>query len=254
MTAAELLFPGATGLFAGVLGAMLGLGGGIVVVPVFALFSGRFLGADMPIQEAVAASQIGVLSVAVASSATYLGRNLVRVRTAYLLSPYTVFGGIAGSFLGLVLDERVVAFIFAALMIYTGVEMLRGARRPETTRSEPSRWSRPAVSAAGLMSGLLGVGGGTVQVPVLNVLVGIPFREAIATSTFMMGLTALANALIYFANGSLVVTLAAPLAVGILLGARVGALVSKWVPVSALRVLFAGLVFYTAYDLVVSHL
>jgi uncharacterized membrane protein YfcA len=254
VTTAALLFPLITGLGAGVLGALLGLGGGVVVVPVFTLLSANFLGAQMPIQEAVAASQVGVLSVAVASSAGYLSRGVVRMRTAYLLAPFTVFGGIAGSALGLVLQPRVVALIFAALMVYTGVEMIRGHIRGEKVREKPSQYARPAAAAAGVMSGLLGVGGGTVQVPLLNMLVGLPFREAIATSTFMMGLTAVTNALIYYANGSLVVTLAGPLAVGILVGARAGANLSGRVPVGFLRGLFALLVFYTAFDLVRQNL
>lgn len=248
-----VLFPLAVGLIAGVLGALLGLGGGVVVVPALELLGPRFLGRELPIQEAVAASQVGVLSVAVASSAGYLGRGLVRVRTAYLLSPFTVFGGIVGSVLGLLLDPQVVALVFAALLAYTGVELLRGLNKFEVERTEFSPWARPGAGFAGIMSGLLGIGGGTVQVPVLNLLAGLPFRAAIATSTFMMGLTAIGTTLIYGASGRLDLGLAAPVALGILVGARAGTLFAARVPASALRLLFAALVFYTAVNMALDN-
>lgn len=253
MTPLAVLFPLAVGLVAGVLGALLGLGGGVVVVPALELLGPRVFGRELPIQEAVAASQVGVLSVAVASSASYLGRGLVRVRTAYLLSPYTVFGGIAGSVLGLLLPQRVVALVFALLLAYTGVELLRGLSRAEPEAVEPSRWALPGAGFAGVMSGLLGIGGGTVQVPVLNLLAGLPFRAAIATSTFMMGLTAIGTTLIYGASGRLDLGLAAPVALGILVGARAGATFSARVSAPVLRVMFAALVFYTAANMALEN-
>lgn len=250
MTVAAVLFPLVVGLIAGVLGSMLGLGGGTVVVPMLETLSKTFLGRELVIQEAVAASHIGVLAVAVASSATYLSGQLVRVRLAYSLSPYTVAGGLFGSVLGLVLPAKGVGTVFAVFLVYTAVEMLRGVNRAETERPEPSPWVRPAVGAGGVMSGLLGIGGGTVQVPVLNMLAGLPFRAAVATSTFMMGLTAITNAVIYGASGRLDVAIAGPVALGILLGARVGSLFAKRVPVRALKILFAVLLLYSAFTLV----
>jgi uncharacterized protein len=88
-----------------------------------------------------------------------------------------------------------------------------------------------------------------VQVPVLNMLFGMPFRTAVATSTFMMGLTAIANALIYTAGGKLDPVIAGPVALGMLVGARIGAMLAKRVPVNTLKLMFSVLVFYSAYDL-----
>jgi uncharacterized protein len=246
----DIIFPLLTGLLAGGLGALLGLGGGVVVVPTLEILGSRFMTQPYELSQIIAASQVGVLSVAVASSAGYLRQGgFVRLRAAYQLSPLTVLGGIVGSLLLLVLEARVVATVFVVLLVYTGFEMVRGMNRLEVERASPSRWTKPALAFGGVMSGLLGIGGGTVQVPVLNLLMGLPFRVAIATSTFMMGFTAIANASIQFASGKLEPALAGPVALGILIGARVTSSFARRVPVRTLKFVFSVLVFYSAYDL-----
>jgi uncharacterized protein len=246
----DIVFPLLTGLLAGGLGALLGLGGGVVVVPTLEIFGSQFMTTKYALNQIIAASQIGVLSVSIASSAGYLRQGgFVRLRDAYRLSPFTVLGGIVGSLLLLVLDAKIVATVFALLLLYTGLELVRGINRVERERIEASPWTKPALGFGGVMSGLLGIGGGTVQVPVLNLLMGMPFRAAIATSTFMMGFTAIANASIQLASGKLEPALAGPVALGILIGARLMSGVAKRIPVRALKILFSVLVFYSAYDL-----
>jgi len=232
------------GLFAGVLGAILGLGGGVVVVPALQYVLPLF-GDNISITQAVAISQIGVLAVGVAGTAGYLQKGLIRARTGYLLSPYTIIGGVAGSYLGLILPARAVATVFAALLLYSAYNLLRGLKRVEQER-EPSKLVPPAMGFAGIMSGLLGIGGGTVQVPVMNLLAGIPIREAIATSTFIMGLTAVANALIYSAGGFLDFHLAAAVAAGILVGARAGTTLATRISAQNLKLAFSLLLIFTA--------
>jgi uncharacterized protein len=232
------------------LGALLGLGGGVVVVPTLEILGSRFMTQPYDLTQIIAASQVGVLSVSVASSAGYLRQGgFVRLREAYRLSPFTVLGGIVGSLLLLVLDAKVVATVFVVLLVYTGFEMVRGINRLEVERATPSPLTKPALGFGGIMSGLLGIGGGTIQVPVLNLLMGVPFRVAIATSTFMMGFTAIANTSIQLASGNLEPALAGPVALGILIGARVTSGLARRVPVRALKLVFSLLVFYSAYDL-----
>ena len=235
------------GLLAGVLGAILGLGGGVVVVPALEFVLPRF-GQEITIGQAVAISQIGVLAVGLSGAAAYLQRGLVRARTGYLLSPYTIAGGAVGSFLGLVLPARAVATVFALLLLYSAYNLLRGLKRVEAER-EPSRLVPPAMTFAGIMSGLLGIGGGTVQVPVLNLMAGVPIREAIATSTFIMGLTAVGNALVYQAGGLLDLRLAAGVALGVLIGARAGAGLQSRIPADRLKLVFSLLLIFTAIQL-----
>lgn len=242
-----LLVTVAIGLLAGVLGAILGLGGGVVVVPALEFLLPRF-GQEITIAQAVAISQFSVLAVGLSGAAAYLGQGLVRARTGYLLSPYTIVGGTLGSLLGLVLPAQAVATVFAALLLYSAYNLLRGLKRIEVER-EPSRLVPPAMTFAGVMSGLLGIGGGTVQVPVMNLLGGLPIRQAIATSTFIMGLTAVANALIYQAGGLLDARLACAVALGVLIGARAGAGLQRRIPDRQLKVFFSGLLVLTAAQL-----
>nr|WP_041227818.1 sulfite exporter TauE/SafE family protein [Deinococcus deserti] len=239
------------GLLAGVLGAILGLGGGVVVVPAMEFLLPR-LGHPLTIGQAVAISQFSVLAVGLAGAASYLQQGLVRARTGYLLSPYTIVGGALGSFLGLVLPARAVATVFAMLLLYSAYTLVRGLKRVEVER-EPSRLVPPAMTFAGVMSGLLGIGGGTVQVPVMNLLGGLPIRQAIATSTFIMGLTAVGNALIYQAGGLLNAQLACAIAFGVLIGARAGAGLQKRIPDRELKIFFAGLVTLTAVQLLYKY-
>ena len=235
------------GLLAGVLGAILGLGGGVVVVPALEFVLPRF-GQEISISQAIAASQVGVLAVGLSGAAAYLQQGLVRARTGYLLSPYTIVGGALGSFLGLVLPARAVATVFSLLLLYSAYNLLRGLRRIEVAR-EPSPLVPPAMTFAGVMSGLLGIGGGTVQVPVLNLMQGMPIRQAIATSTFIMGLTAVGNALVYQAGGLLDFRIAAGVAFGVLIGAKLGAGLQSRIPAARLKLFFSLLLIYTALSL-----
>jgi Predicted permeases len=247
MISAMMLAVIGVGLLAGVLGAILGLGGGVVVVPALEFVLPRF-GHDITISQAVAVSQIGVLAVGLSGAAAYLQQGLVRARTGYLLSPYTIIGGAVGSFLGLVLPARAVATVFALLLFYSAYNLLRGLKRVEVER-EPSKLVPPAMTFAGVMSGLLGIGGGTVQVPVLNLMQGMPIRQAIATSTFIMGLTAVGNALVYQAGGLLDVKLAAGVALGVLIGAKAGASLQSRIPAAQLKLFFSLLLIFTAGQL-----
>lgn len=237
----------AVGLFAGVLGAILGLGGGVVVVPALEFVLPHF-GHPISIGQAVAISQIGVLAVGLSGAASYLQQGLVRARTGYLLSPYTIVGGAIGSFLGLVLPAKAVATVFSCLLLYSAYNLLRGLKRVEVER-EPSALVAPAMTFAGIMSGLLGIGGGTVQVPVLNLLDGMPIRQAIATSTFIMGLTAVGNALVYQAGGLLDTKIAAGVALGVLIGAKAGAGLQSKIPAAQLKLFFSLLLLFTAGQL-----
>ncbi|WP_045234070.1 sulfite exporter TauE/SafE family protein [Deinococcus pimensis] len=242
----------AIGLLAGVLGAILGLGGGVVVVPALE-FVLPALGHPITIGQAVAVSQIGVLAVGLSGAAAYLSRGLVRARVGYLLSPYTVVGGAIGSALGLVLPAPYVALVFALLLLYSAYNLVRGIRRVEEERETHSPLVPPAMTFAGVMSGLLGIGGGTVQVPVMNLLAGIPIREAIATSTFIMGLTAVGNALVYQAGGLLDLRTAGILALGVLVGARLGAGLQQRIPAAQLKIFFSALLVFTALQLLYKY-
>ena len=237
--AGTLLFM-ATGAGTGILGAMLGLGGGVFLVPLLTL------GFGLPIRAAIAASLVSVIATASASSTVNLERGLVNLRLGMALEVATTLGGLAGGLAASLLSTRQLFLLFGTTLGVMGCVMaLRsrtrnvipdltidpgrlGGRLVEGDRSYVYRARRLGVAygaslVAGAISGLLGLGGGIIKVPILNVFCGIPIRVAAATSAFMIGVTASASAFIYYGRGDMDLPLAAAVALGALPGSLAGA-------------------------------
>jgi uncharacterized membrane protein YfcA len=209
-----------TGMSAGLLGSILGLGGGVVMVPVMTILLG------VPAHVAVAASLIGVVATSVSSSAGYMKRRLPLVRIGLHLELTTLIGAVAGSIAAGYLADDVIGALFSLLLFYTAWTMWRGRKIRDAADDPDSVVATPLAlagsGAAGCISGVLGVGGGVMKVPVLNVLLGAPIHRSTSTSTFMMGLTAVAGSVAYYLRGELLIELAAPLVLGVLIGGRLG--------------------------------
>ncbi|GAF86511.1 unnamed protein product, partial [marine sediment metagenome] len=207
-----------TGICSGLLGAILGLGGGIIVVPVMMILLG------VPAHFAVAASLVGVVATSTSSSAGYMKRGLPLVRVGLTLELTTILGAIAGSIAAGFLSENVIHVLFSLLLLYTAWNMWRGRKireaedNPDLVKVTPLALGGSAV--AGCISGSLGVGGGVVKVPVLNMILGAPMHRSTSTSTFMMGLTAAVGCIAFYMRGELLLSLAAPLVLGVLIRAR----------------------------------
>ena len=246
----------ATGAATGLLGAMLGLGGGVFLVPLLTLALG------VPIRVAIAASLISVMSTAVASATVNLDRGLVNMRLGLLLEVATATGALTGGLVAAHLTQRQLFLVFAFTMASMGIVMARrsgrrnviddhaidvgrlGGRLQEGDRTYSYRVRNLPIGvgaslAAGAISGLLGLGGGIVKVPILNTFCGIPIRVAAATSTFMIGVTTAASAFLYYARGDVALHLTAAVAVGALPGSLIGARLSDRVATRALKVLMA---------------
>jgi uncharacterized membrane protein YfcA len=244
-------------LLAGGFGSMVGIGGGLIIVPVLTLA----LGVDIKV--AIAASLIGVIATSTTATATYLRAGLADRRLGLFLLVATAAGGVTGGITAGLLDGRTLAGIFGLFLLLVAVQMSRqrGVEEPRsadgTTPAElvstyieprtgqeiPYRARRlgPAALAslvAGNVSGLLGVGGGIINVPTMNLMMGVPIRVATTTSTYMLGATAAASALIYYAAGLLDPVLAGPVALGVFIGARGGAFVAGLVSHEVLRYAF----------------
>lgn len=209
-----------TGLCAGLLGAILGLGGGIIIVPVLTILL------KVPAHLAVAASLVGVVATSTSSSAGYMKRGLPLVRVGLTLELTTLVGAIVGSIAAGFMPDDAIFILFSLLLIYTAWNMWRG-RAVRTVEGDVAELQATPLAligsgAAGCISGTLGVGGGVVKVPILNLLLGAPIHRSTSTSTFMMGLTAAAGCVAYFMRDELVVGIAAPLVLGVLIGARLG--------------------------------
>lgn len=256
MVALELVaFIAALG--AGGFGAVVGVGGGLVLVPLLSV------GLGVPLHNAIAVSLLGVICVSTTASASFLRSGLTDRRLGLRLLGATALGGIIGGYVSGLLDARLLAAVFGVVLVLVALQMLRGQRgRISETVGAPGRmefdWSyfEPATGEeiayrarnvgpaalvsvfAGALSGLLGIGGGVVNVPTMNVLMGIPIRVATTTSTYMLAATAAASAVLYFSRGDIDPALAAPVVVGVFIGARGGALLAHRLPHRALTLLF----------------
>jgi hypothetical protein len=236
-------------LLAGIAGAYLGVGGGVFLVPFLALG----LRADLSV--AVATSLVGVIATSSGAASVFVRDRLVNLRLGMFLEIATTSGALAGATLAIVVDPRFLFLLFAAVMLYTSAHLVRTRETAKDRVYRPGRDSafaerlglssiyfdheddgvyryrvgRPgagfgAGALAGGLSGLLGIGGGFVTVPALNALMGVPVKPAVATSNFIVGVTAAASAVIYYARGLVNPALAGMVLVGAFAGTRVGTL------------------------------
>ena len=258
------------GAVAGAFGALLGLGGGILIVPFLTLAFG------IPFREAVAVSLLAVITTSSAGAAVYLERRVANLRLGMTLELATAVGGLVGGLIAFALSEQLLAAAFAVLLAYTAVSMLRAGRRerpavtppgvdPELRAAPPSDVAPPpddqdyvvrrlrlgfSLSAfAGIVAALMGVGGGLVKVPVMHLVMGVPLRVATATSNLMIGVTASASAVFYLLKGAVDPYVAAPVVAGVFLGATAASRVANRIPVSVLRILFVMVLAYVAVEM-----
>ncbi len=256
----------AGGLFAGTLGALLGLGGGIILVPFLTLALG------LPMHQAIATSITAVIATSTAGAAMNIQRKTVNIKLGMVLETTTVAGAIAGGITATVLSGEVLARIFGVLLI--AVAALMGWRsrfhssEPSTAQGSISgiyvdeatgktvkyKVQRlPAVMAvsflAGNISGLLGVGGGIFKVPAMNLLSRIPLKTAAATSNFMIGVTAAASAFIYFAHGYINPGVTSSAILGVLAGSFIGVRLSTRIKTGVLVWIFVGVLLFVAFQL-----
>jgi uncharacterized membrane protein YfcA len=255
-------------LSVGTLGSMLGIGGGVLLIP---LLSGVV---GLPIKTAIGASIISAIAVSSAAGAVYVGRGLTHSRLAMVLEIATTLGAMAGGLTAVLISPGVLSTIFSAVLLYVAISMRPlpiGEPEEDPTGLLDTSYVDPltgrtilygvhrlpaglgASFLAGNVAGLLGIGGGVIKVPVMNLVMGIPLRAAIATSNFMIGITAATSAVIYYQHGYIDPSVAIPTALGVLAGAQVGSRIGGRVRSSSLKqifrwllVLFAILMFYKA--------
>lgn len=258
------------GVAAGLLGALVGVGGGVLVVPGLVLLFG------VDIRVAVATSLIAVVATSTAAGSVYVGSGTANMRLGMTLEVATTLGGITGGLLAAWIAPSVLGALFGVMMGITAVLMFRAREsHAAATATEGPRagWEdtahlgggfvdeRGAVVAyhakriplglalslvAGVASGMLGVGGGIIKVPAMALGMRVPFKVAAATSNFMIGVTAASSLFVYFARGDVHPAIAAPTAVGVTVGALLGTALSHRIAPKALRrvlavvLLFAG--------------
>ncbi|MGQ9555277.1 MAG: sulfite exporter TauE/SafE family protein [Anaerolineae bacterium] len=243
------------GALAGMLGSMLGIGGGFIVVPMLTILF------RIPMHLAVSAGQAAVMATSSMSAAYYVRERLSHIRLGILLETTSTIGAVGGAMLGTRLDERWLAAIFGLAMMYMAWQMNRkkeGAGSAQVTAENCRIVNLPAGMSssllAGVLSGLLGIGGGIVKVPVMCLVMGIPMKVATATSVYTLGITAVAGATVYYSHGMTDLLVAGAIAAGVFCGALVGPRLARRVRSQALRTGFAIVAVYTGYNMIVKAL
>jgi uncharacterized membrane protein YfcA len=258
LTMALILFGG--GMAAGIVGALLGLGGGVFLVPFMVL------ALHIPMRQAVAISLVTVIATSSVVTSIRMGRSLVNFRLGMLLEVATTAGGLAGGVIAIMLSQHTLQRMFGVMSIASAFAMLGrlekrnvilasdvdtgrlGGRYHETESGGivSYRVKRVPVAmavslAAGSLSSLLGVGGGILKVPALNVWCGVPMRAAAATSAFMIGVTAASGVVIYYGRGDIVPWMAASTVLGVLAGSRAGFMLGERAKAKWLKLLLAAI-------------
>jgi uncharacterized membrane protein YfcA len=251
-----------SGIGAGAFGALLGLGGGVLLVPLLTLAFG------LPLSAAVGISLVSVIATSTGAAVVNVNADRADVRLGILLGAGTVVGALTGGGVAGLLPERVLAGLFAVLIGYTALTMLRQLLRPKVEDEEvavdPARPDGPGAPAyrrtrrgwavggaflAGNVSGLLGIGGGVVTVPLIHLVMRAPLRIAVATSTYMIGITASAGASTYLFRGDVDPRHAAPVVLGVAAGAALGAAIGPRIRTSWLIAVFVVVLGYVTYEM-----
>ncbi len=212
------------GAAAGILGALMGLGGGIFLVPLLTLVF------DLPIRIAVGTSLVGVIATSAGVAAFAPRGRGGDVGLALRLELVTTGGAILGSLLTGMLSASLLNILFAVVVFFTaGYTLYKAGHRSDQGQPEdlfrqdyhPTHWTAGLSGAgmAGMISGLLGVGGGFIKVPIMYALMEVPLGVATATSNFMVGITAAASVFVYYGRGDIYPMVVVPTAVGVFLGA-----------------------------------
>ncbi len=241
------------GVAAGVVAALLGVGGGILMVPIMTLIF------HVPTHNALGTSLVAGVLTSDAAALWKSKRRLMEVDLAWKLALASTFGATIGAMAALASKPEVIQAIFAVVLLYTAYQLVAIKREaspdaPDAKEAPPPGRLRQAAMGfiglfAGASSGLLGIGGGIVIVPALHLVLRKPFKSATATSNLLIGVTALTGAFTYFWRGMLLPVPTLPIAAGAAVGAVIGCWLDRRLSSQLLRWGMAILLTYTALQM-----
>ncbi|WP_078501706.1 sulfite exporter TauE/SafE family protein [Paenibacillus selenitireducens] len=259
-------------ILAGIVGAVLGLGGGIVVTPALTLLFG------VDIKTAIGASIISVIATSSGSAIAYIRDRITNLRVGMFLEVATTVGAITGAFIGGLVAPNVLYMIFGLLLLYSAYAMVKKTKDelPQEVKLDPlaeklnlqGEYYDKALQktvkynvdrvyggfgvmyGAGVISGLLGIGSGSFKVMAMDVFMKLPLKVSSATSNFMMGVTGAASAGVYLFRGDINPFYAAPVAIGVLVGATIGARIMQRLKSKTIRKIFIPVMAYVAIQMI----
>src|SRR5579884_2821303 len=260
-------------LVAGFLGALTGLGGGVVLVPLLTIFF------HVDLRYAIGASLVSVIATSSGSAAAYVKEGFSNIRIGMFLEIATTLGALLGAYLTAKVPGNAIAIIFGVVLLYSAFVSRRPRQRtavesppdplatrlkmngsfPDTTGIRHYNVYRvPAgfgvMSLAGMLSGLLGIGSGALKVVAMDQAMKIPFKVSTTTSNFMIGVTAAASAGIYLSRGYIDPSLAMPVMIGVLIGSLLGTRVLVRTRTMLLRQVFSGVIVLLGMEMMVKGL
>ena len=256
-------------LVAGLLGALTGLGGGVVIVPLLTLAFG------VDIRYAIGASLVSVIATSSGAAAAYLKEGYSNIRVGMFLEVATTIGAVTGAYLAVSTPTKAIAIIFGVVLLYSAYSANKPPKDSQTD-DPPDRWATllkldgkyPTARGeksyhvrhvpvgfglmyiAGVLSGLLGIGSGAVKVLAMDQAMRIPFKVSTTTSNFMIGVTAAASAGIYLHRGYIDPGIAMPVMLGVLTGALIGARILPGTKVRTLRLVFSIVIAALAVEMI----
>lgn len=234
-----ILFLGA--ISAGLLGSLTGLGGGVIIIPLLTL------GFGVPMHYAIGASLISVIGTSSGAAVAFVKEGFTNMRVGMFLEIATTSGAIMGALVSGMLNPNTIGIIFASILLLTVILNLKG--KPDhqeplikgsledklklygtfpdkgVLKNYSARNTVPGffmMMFAGAMSGLLGIGSGALKVLAMDNMMKLPFKVSTTTSNFMIGVTAVASALIYFQRGEIIPVIVAPVLIGVVVGSFIG--------------------------------
>ncbi|MDR1585035.1 MAG: sulfite exporter TauE/SafE family protein [Prevotellaceae bacterium] len=257
---------------AGMLGALTGLGGGVVIIPLLTLG----FGVDM--RFAIGTALVTSIATSSGAASAYIRDGITNVRIGIFLEIATASGAVAGALIAMYMPTNIIAVIFACVLIFSAIMTVRKKSgqavsagdaesrlaeklklngsyfNPETKKTEHYTVRHVVggyslMTFAGVLSGLLGIGSGALKVLSMDMVMKIPFRVSTTTSNFMVGVTAAASAVIYLQRGYIDPGLAMPVVAGVLAGAFLGSKILMRTNVKTLRWIFSALIFFLALQM-----
>jgi uncharacterized membrane protein YfcA len=257
-------------ILAGLLGALTGLGGGVVIVPALALLF------PIDIRYAIGASLVSVIATSSGAAVSYVRQGLSNVRVGMFLEVATTLGALVGAYLAARVSTHAIGIIFGIVLLYSAWSSFRHqqnempharnllAEKLKLSGDYPTEHGREVYTAqnvpagfgimfiAGILSGLLGIGSGAVKVLAMDHAMKLPFKVSTTTSNFMIGVTAAASAGVYLGRGYIAPGLAAPVMLGVLGGSLLGARLLARIRVPILRVVFAVVIVALGVEMIYS--
>ena len=263
-------------VFAGFLGSLVGLGGGIIITPALTILFG------FDIKYAIGASIVAVIATSSGSAIAFVKDHISNMRVGMLLEVFTTAGGVVGALMAGVFSSKLLYIFFSLILLNsfygmlkkTGLitkakkeeEVVENDKYAEKYKLNSSYYDKAidktidynvtnvpqgslVMFGAGFASGLLGIGSGAFKVVALDTYMKLPIKVSTATSNFMMGVTATASALIYFFNGTINPAVAAPIAIGTLIGSRTGAKVMQRLDAKYIRYIFLPILLFTIINM-----